>query len=307
MNAVAQIEQPRASLIATMAARYNMEPATFAATLRATVVPPKATNEEFAAFLMVAKEYGLNPITKEIYAFPKQGGGIQPIVSVDGWANLINSHPQCDGFEFDDHLDGDKLVSVTCRIYRKDRSRPTTATEYMTECRRDTPTWKQWPRRMLRHKALIQAARYAFGFAGIVDPDEAERFTTAPTARDITPQRPEPPKPPIPPPSGQIEAPKPPQPDIIDAETGEVIDERQIVPETGEETATLFDDEPLSDTAFFEKLEEDLAVVSDLATLEEVWTAADPLARFDGKPAGEINQGIAMAIRKRAEKRIGGA
>lgn len=179
-QAVATLE-PRRSLLANMAGRYAMEPQTFANTLRATVVPKNATNEEFAAFLMVAKEYNLNPITKEIYAFPKQGGGIQPIVSVDGWANLINSNPQCDGFDFVDELD-DKgnLVTVTCRIYRKDRSHPTTATEYMSECRRDTSTWKQWPRRMLRHKALIQAARYAFGFAGIVDPDEAERFTTAP-------------------------------------------------------------------------------------------------------------------------------
>ena len=29
---------------------------------------------------------------------------------------------------------------------------------------------------MLRHKALIQCARYAFGFAGLIDPDEAERM-----------------------------------------------------------------------------------------------------------------------------------
>jgi hypothetical protein len=35
---------------------------------------------------------------------------------------------------------------------------------------------------MLRHKALIQCARYAFGFGGIVDPDEAERMV------DVTPR-----------------------------------------------------------------------------------------------------------------------
>jgi hypothetical protein len=32
---------------------------------------------------------------------------------------------------------------------------------------------------MLRHKALIQCARVAFGFAGIHDPDEAERIANA--------------------------------------------------------------------------------------------------------------------------------
>lgn len=209
-NAVATLE-PRRSLIADMAGRYNMDPKAFADTLRGTVVPKNATNEEFAAFLLVAKEYNLNPITREIFAFPKQGGGIQPIVSVDGWANLVNSHPQCDGFEFDDVLD-DKgnLVSITCRIYRKDRSRHITATEYMSECKRDTSTWKQWPRRMLRHKALIQAARYAFGFAGIVDPDEAERadhWAGTPGARMVPPPAPTvvpPPAPVVPEPVGGL-------------------------------------------------------------------------------------------------------
>ena len=46
----------------------------------------------------------------------------------------------------------------------------------MEECKRTTDTWKQWPARMLRHKATIQAGRYAFGISGIIDPDEAERF-----------------------------------------------------------------------------------------------------------------------------------
>lgn len=45
--------------------------------------------------------------------------------------------------------------------------------------------------------------------------------------------------------------------------------------------------------------------MADLEALEEAWTEADPLARFDGKPNGETNQSIALAIRKRAEKRIG--
>ena len=38
---------------------------------------------------------------------------------------------------------------------------------------------------MLRHKALIQAARYAFGLGGIYDPDEGERIKEM---IDITPK-----------------------------------------------------------------------------------------------------------------------
>jgi phage recombination protein Bet len=177
MNGIAKAEPQRASVTVAMAQRFGMDPLAFEQTLRATVVPKDCSREQLAAFLLVAKEYSLNPLTKEIYAFPSRGGGIQPIVSIDGWLNIMNSHPQMDGLEFEDHLDGGgKLTAVTARIWRKDRTKPTTVTEYMAECKRATDTWKQWPARMLRHKAAIQCARYAFGFAGIMDPDEFERW-----------------------------------------------------------------------------------------------------------------------------------
>ena len=87
---------------------------------------------------------------KEIYAFPAKGGGIQVIVGVDGWMNLINSHPNFDGMEFEDHREGKKVEAITCRMYRKDRNHPIEVTEYMAECRRGTDVWNQWPIRMLR-------------------------------------------------------------------------------------------------------------------------------------------------------------
>nr|DAR95006.1 MAG TPA: RecT protein [Caudoviricetes sp.] len=155
-----------------------------AAVLANSIIPSGAKPAEIVAFLAIAKQYNLNPITKEIYAFANRGG-VQPIVSIDGWIKIINSHPQFNGMEFDDHLDANgALQSVTCRIYRKDREHAVEVTEYMKECRRGTEPWKQWPSRMLRHKATIQAARYAFGFSGIVDQDEAERIAgsnTVPT------------------------------------------------------------------------------------------------------------------------------
>lgn len=179
MNQVATL--PKRSLVDSMAAKYDMEPAAFVNAIKATVIKGQCSNEQFAAFLMVAKEYDLNPLTKEIYAFPDRGG-ITPIVSIDGWMNLINSHPQFDGMEFVDTTGDDgKLYSVECKMYRKDRQRPTTVIEYMTECFRQTDPWKKWPNRMLRHKAAIQCARYAFGFSGIMEPDEYERM------KDVTP------------------------------------------------------------------------------------------------------------------------
>lgn len=175
--------QQNQSLIVRMATQYGLEPNKFYTTLEKTILPAgkQATQEQVAAFLVVANHYGLNPFVKEIYAFPSQNGGITPIVSIDGWLSLINRQPQLDGIEFKDHLDDTgNLTAVTAKIYRKDRQYPTEVTEYMKECRRNTSTWSQWPARMLRHKAAIQAARYAFGFAGIYDPDEAERIAESP-------------------------------------------------------------------------------------------------------------------------------
>jgi RecT family len=62
-----------------------------------------------------------------------------------------------------------------------------TVTEYLAECWRDSEPWIRWPRRMLRHKALIQCARYAFGFSGIIDQDEYERLRSAPMPSSVPP------------------------------------------------------------------------------------------------------------------------
>jgi phage recombination protein Bet len=170
------VKADRRSVVRDMAERYGMEPDAFEATLRATIIPKDSTKEQFAAFLLVAKEYNLNPMTKEIYAFPSKGGGIQPIVSIDGWINLANSHPMFDGMEFDDHVVNGELLSITAVVYRRDRRHPVKVTEYMHECKGTSEPWRKWPSRMLRHKAAIQCIRYAFGFSGIMEPDEFDRM-----------------------------------------------------------------------------------------------------------------------------------
>lgn len=215
MNVVAKVEQPtKMMLLAYMADKYALNQEEFSRTVRMTCGLPKATAEEFAAFLIVAKEYNLNPLTKEIYAFQGRGGGIVPIVSIDGWVNLVNSHRACDGFEFEmDHDDDGKLISCTCRMFRKDRSHPVAVTEYLSECIRATDPWKM-QHRMLRHKAMIQAARYAFGFSGIYDEDEGAKIAEM---RDVSPRE-EPPAPP----SVHIVSPAisaPAEPEIIPAAT----------------------------------------------------------------------------------------
>ncbi len=165
-----------------LAKQFNIQgdPQELVQTLKATAFKGNATDAQFNALMIVSTQYGLNPFTKEIYAFPDKNNGITPVVGVDGWARIINSHPQFDGMEFTADAE-----SSTCKIYRKDRNHPTTVTEYLSECRRETPPWKSHPRRMLRHKAMIQAARLAFGFGGIYDEDEAQRIQAPETPKEV--------------------------------------------------------------------------------------------------------------------------
>ncbi len=154
-----------------LAQRFGMEQdAELVTTLKQTAFKSRdpVSDAQLTALMVIANEYGLNPFTKEIYAYPDQHKGIVPVVGVDGWIRIVNEHPQFDGIEFDTSPD-----AVTARIYRKDRSRPTVVTEYLEECRRNTDPWKNMPRRMLRHKALMQCARVAFGFA-LYDDEEAQ-------------------------------------------------------------------------------------------------------------------------------------
>lgn len=288
---VPTVATPRSSVLASMAARYGMEPAAFEATLRGTVVPAGCTKEQFAAFLLVAKEYNLNPITKEIYAFPAKSGGIQPIVSIDGWMNLINSHPQMDGLEFEDRISDDgKLVAITARIWRKDRTKPITVTEYMSECRRDTPTWKQWPARMLRHKAAIQAARYAFGFSGLVEPDEYERGS------DERPRLVPPPAPPRaavtaapPAPKAMVPpSPPPPSPQAAAAPTPSAPDA----------------DGPIEAEALLAHIDDELGACGDSEALHETWEGfadlMDRLTRSQREAAHDLFERHERRIEKAA-------
>lgn len=85
--------------------------------------------------------------------------------------------------------------------------------------------------------------------------------------------------------------------DSIDADDPEDVIEGEIITEDGE---------VIDDTEFFQRLEDALAGAKDAATIEEVWTEYDPMAFFTNRPNGDVNQGIAAAIKRRALRQIGG-
>lgn len=103
-----------ATLAGKLAERVGMDsvdPQELITTLRQTAFKGDASDAQFIALLIVANQYGLNPWTKEIYAFPDKQNGIVPVVGVDGWSRIINENQQFDGMDFEQDNE-----SCTCRI-----------------------------------------------------------------------------------------------------------------------------------------------------------------------------------------------
>lgn len=203
------IPMKKPGLLEIMSSRYGLAPDVFERTVAAVAMPqknggPDCSREELISCLVVANEHDLNPLTKEIYFMRTRAGVIQPIVSVDGWIKKLNQHPQFDGLEFEDHLDDKgEMTACTVVIHRKDRAKPTRITEYMAECAGDTQPWKKTRKRMLRHRTLTQGARYAVGFAGVMDHDEFDQWQKM---RDVTPSATVPEIPELAPPIPEIPA-----------------------------------------------------------------------------------------------------
>lgn len=189
MNEIAKAEKP--SLLKKFSSKYSVDPDKMMNTLKATAFHQRnggITNEQMMALLVVADQYNLNPFTKEIYAFPDKGG-IIPIVGVDGWCRIINENPHFDGMEFKQSENNLEMPEakpapewIECIIYRNDRNHEIAVREYLDEVYRPPfkqgmkGPWQTHTKRFLRHKAMIQAARIAFGYTGIYDQDEGERI-----------------------------------------------------------------------------------------------------------------------------------
>ena len=192
------MEAPK--ILNRLAERYCVDADKLFTTLKATAFKQRdgtaPSNEQMMALLVVAEQYGLNPFTKEIYAFPDKQSGIIPVVGVDGWSRMVNQHPHFDGMEF---FVADRFIAhpgakdcpewLECVIYRTDRQHSVRVKEYLDEVYRPpfegmgsrgpyqiAGPWQTHTKRMLRHKAMIQCARLAFGLVGIFDQDEAERI-----------------------------------------------------------------------------------------------------------------------------------
>lgn len=125
------------------------------------------------SLLHLIKKYGLDPLAEELSVFTYSNGSSQAFITIDGWAKIMNQHPQYGGMSLRESSEEKNGVPIwmECCIYRNDRLLPIVIKEYLDEVKTDHISWIQMPRRMLRHRTIQQCARLAFGISSPEYPD----------------------------------------------------------------------------------------------------------------------------------------
>ena len=184
-RAVAKTVPSPSNALAIMAQRIAVPATELQQTLMQTAFKG-ATTAEFLMLVAVANKYDLDPFVREIYAFPKKGGGIVPLVPIDGWLKIIKRNSDYAGMDVawsDDMVrpspqarECPSWVEVTIH-HKSTPDHPTVHREWIDEMYRETGPWQSTTKRMLEWKGIIQAGRVAFGLSGIFDQDEAQRIS----------------------------------------------------------------------------------------------------------------------------------
>ena len=166
------------------------------AVIEAQFFPAGASKAEQMYCFSVAKELGLNPITKEIHFVPRRSkvgdrwiSKIEPLVGRDGFLSIAHKSGQLAGIESScsikdvPQLENGKWVVkpelvAECTVWRKDSNKPFTVqvaySEYVQKTAEGTPTkfWAEKGKTMLIKTADSQALRKAFNIHGVYCPEE---------------------------------------------------------------------------------------------------------------------------------------
>jgi hypothetical protein len=230
----------------------------------------------------------------------------RPTIWGDGAIALVRASGKLESISEAVAGEGDKMVA-TCSVKRKGEEeavRTFSAAEAKTAGLWDKDIWKKYPKRMLAMRARAYALRDVFAdvLKGLAITEEVQDYDI----KDVTP--PKPPAPPKPTQEAQDEqeapekAKTPPKPEAAPESRPEVED--AIVEDVSDEKADEApDDDSFDSIKYFEDLEERMGNAETLEDLEEIWTEADPMAVFEGNA---VDQGIAMSIKRRYTRRLGG-
>lgn len=174
--------------------------------------PAGATPTEQQYCFTVARELGLNPITREIHFVPRRAkigdkwvNKVEPMVGRDGFLSIAHRSGQLAGMETtvsirevpqqENGAWKSKLQLVAdCTVWRKDSSKPFSVqvsyNEYVQKTSDGQPTkfWAEKPETMLKKVAESQALRKAFNVCGVYSPEEMDAGYETASGEIVTPE-----------------------------------------------------------------------------------------------------------------------
>ena len=187
-NTTPSTKQPTSAetLVGRMASSLNVDAKKLWATLQTSCFRPGKdgaafSQEQVMLVLIIAEQLGLNPLKREIYAFRNPDGSVVPLLSIDGWKQIMLRNKNFNGFRIDYSDTTVELQGALnpvpewaeCTIYVKDRDYPTTERVYAREVYMPrSPVWQKSPATMLHHRALIRAIRFTFPVSGVGEAEE---------------------------------------------------------------------------------------------------------------------------------------
>lgn len=154
--------------------------------LRATVFKG-ASDAQLAMYARTCRARGLDPFSKEIYAWAGRDGAVEIVVGIDGLRNLAESTGEyrgqvgplfCgeDGAWTDVWLRKEPPLAAKVTVLREGRE-PMVSIALLGEFKKNTPNWNTMPTRMLAKTAEADAIRRQFPrqTTGLYIREEVER------------------------------------------------------------------------------------------------------------------------------------
>lgn len=199
----------------------------------------RLSESEFAAFLLVARKLGLDPVSREIIPQVREGSGgrqVSFIISRDGYLKAAMRDPDYGGIQSMVVREGDHFEVVPSEgkvvhrfgakrgailgawaiAYHKKRPPVVVFVDFQeyAEANKNSPTWKQYPSAMIQKVAEVAALRRQFNLSGVVAAEEVGAEEAAPSPATTV-----------------VEVVPPSLPQSIDPETGEILSDRPCTPE----------------------------------------------------------------------------
>lgn len=160
-----------------------------------SMVAKDATPQEFNLMLHMARTYGLDPLTKQIWLVKYGNAPASIFAGRDGFLEIGHRSGNFDGMDtkvdvVEQPINRNGIVRpwqyrATCAVYCKDMRHPLTVEVFEEEYTTGRNLWKDKPRTMIAKVSESQALRRAFRISGLYSPEEMPEEKEV--ERDVTP------------------------------------------------------------------------------------------------------------------------